>query len=407
MSGIGGRSFETALKRLLRMTLNKGGGFSRRNTQQRHPEEDRQVRLEGSAVCLRQFPCPSRVNEPERAVKMACPPTKLAYDPTLGRDLEVVLRKMFASKIIEKLHMRNLFVLFLMFLGLVSSAHGSGSMSQQEAIRISSEMMSELERIHVRLMDLLETQDIVDRQPELTKISRELEKIQIPFLTALKLDDEVKSTENQAQRQKSYLRELWKCQKSVSKLARFSELIVQPEVRFRTPSLIQKIYFDFLSISEDCRYQLGKQPSPGLTTPAEVYQAYLEVMQRVLLEMKDLDDPSFLAETKSDPKEWFFFKEKMYWRLYAENSWDLQQLYAITFEMSLRSKDYRQQVQALSACQSMHGSYRQLVDKFALALAFDHQTLFTESSLNRLLTKFAECERELASQSAKGLSKSQ
>jgi hypothetical protein len=267
-------------------------------------------------------------------------------------------------------------------------------------------MMSELEQIHVRLMDLLETQKLGDRKIGLAKISYDLKQIQDPFNAALERDAEANTTEKSIQRQRSYLRDFWKCQKAVSTLERFSEFVVQPELRFRSPSLVQKIYFDFLSKSEDCRNQLGKEPSPDLTTPVDVYHAYLEVMERVLLEMKDVDDPRFLAETKSDPKEWFFFKEQMFWRLYAENSWELHQLYAITSEMSLRSKDYSQQMHALSTCQSMNGSYRQLVDHFALALAYNHQTLFTESSLNRLLKKFAECERELANQRAEGHNKS-
>ncbi|MBN8179298.1 hypothetical protein [Roseibium aggregatum] len=291
--------------------------------------------------------------------------------------------------------MKLIFLFFVFIFSHVCAASSSTPLSDKDAERITSEMMLQLEQLHERLMEILELQDPTERQPELERIREELEEIQVPYQTALQ-SIETQPQESSSFTRRSHLKDLWKCQKAVAVLVTFSDIVVQPEVRFRSPTRVQKTYFDFLSKSEDCRYQLGKEPSAELDTPARVFQAYLRVMERTLREMKDLDDPGFLAETRGDQYEWFRFKEKIYWRLYSENSWELYRLYAITSGLSLRSEEYRNEVRAFGACRTMQGSFMQLVDKYSFFLARDIPGLLHDRSLNRLVTKFAECEAALS-----------
>jgi hypothetical protein len=289
-----------------------------------------------------------------------------------------------------------LFAFFLWTTPLAASK--SELISKEDANLIASEMLTRIEALQTDLIDILIAPKNNIHPKEVAKIRNVIDEIQAPFRRALDRDLHLGATKTANQKNTSQLTMVGKCFQATSALSKFAAIIADTELRFRNPPLLSRTYLEYLSAQEDCRYQLGMEPPSHLKTPAQVYQAYLELMERTLLEMMELDDPAFLTEAKSDFGKWVVLRERLLWRLYAEQQWELYKLYAITSRSGPYSEKFRDTILSLWPCQTMHGSYGQLVDKYALHLVVGYNQLLNKRSLHRLAGKFAECKAALANQ---------
>lgn len=288
--------------------------------------------------------------------------------------------------------MRFTFFFVFLFWTMQPAISNTELVEEAEAHEIAYEILSKIEPFEEEIL-ALRHEKVRDATIErITEILTSLNLIGEPYFQAFQRDMELGASRFEAEQNASQLSKVRMCYETIKSLG---ELAIATAITERRP-LVPSRYLSFLIKRLECNYQLGEEPPSHLVTPEDVYRDYLDLLKRTLQQMADFDDPVFLADAMSDPEKWIVLRKQVLWKLYAEQQWDLYKLYSITARNGPMSETFRETIRSLWPCQTIHGSYRQLTDKYAFALVSGLQPLLNRHSFARLLKKASECEALLA-----------
>jgi|GEM_PF-4578518 len=291
--------------------------------------------------------------------------------------------------------MRTTLFLLLFFWSTPFAASNTDLVSEAEARAIAAEILLRIEPFHNEIMGLRNEETNFETNDRVAAMLDAIAEIRVPYQKAFRRDMQNGAAKFEAEENASQLSKVRMCFEVVKALARFAIKSTEPKIGDQISSGIPRYYLEFLSTRLECRHQLGVDLPDRLKSPRDVYRAYLDLMEQSLLEMSEIDDPDFLEDSKADSDKWADFRERFIWRLYAEHQWELYKLYSITSSSGPFSEQFEETIQKLWPCQTLHGSYRQLVDKYAIALVFGNETLLNQRNLSRLTAKFTECDAAL------------
>ncbi|QFT34288.1 hypothetical protein FIV00_27575 [Labrenzia sp. THAF82] len=295
--------------------------------------------------------------------------------------------------------MRKVFF-FVSFILLSATANAEPKyIGKDEAHSLVVTMMSRLASLQDKAIGLRSPDEPETHRKSVQNILKQIVEIQEPVRRAFERDLELGASKLANNEKASELAKVWKCYQATTALGKFAYIALVETRPLHRSSLTAKLYLDFLRKREDCEYQLGKVPPSHLKTPTDVYRMYLKMMETSLREMMAIDDPDFLTEATSNEQNWMHLHDELIWHLYTEQHWELYKLYTINSLSSIHREKYKEDKYKLWPCQSMHGTYNQLTEQFALSLTVGYRPLLDARKTNRLVKKFAECDTALTSQS--------